>query len=156
MKDGEWFSAQRVYNLSVNGPVWQTSIQSTIFFDFLSIILYNKWTKQFHLTVRKWRCLIHSLVGKPAIFVAEPFLSTVCTWHTSRWIIWPKSYIFLSPKNQRTLFDSLSFLHQRELLVHDTNVLTTQQFCRILVGVASQVSALTFESFSQLLIFLHH
>ena len=47
--------------------------------------------------------------------VAEAFLSTVCIWHTSRWYIWPKSDI-LSPKNQRTLFGSLSYLNQHEIL----------------------------------------
>ena len=89
--------------------------------------------------------LILSL-GKAAIFVAEAFLSTPCTWHTPRWYIWPKSYI-LSPKNQRTLFGSLSCLDQHELIIHDTSVLSTQQFCRILaitLDVVSHLPDLTF------------
>ena len=48
--------------------------------------------------------------------VAEAFLSTTCTWHTSRWYIWLKSYI-LSSKNLRTLFDLLPWFDQHELLV---------------------------------------
>ena len=86
-------------------------------------------------------------------FVAEAFPLTTCTWH-----IGPKIYI-LSPKNQRTLSDSLPCLDQHELLVHDTNVLSTQQFCRILLttlDVASHLPVLTYESFAELLIFLHH
>ena len=73
--------------------------------------------------------LILSL-GKSAIFVAEDSLTATCTWHTSRWYLWQKSYI-MSPKNQRILFGSLSCLDQHELLVHDTNILPTQQFCKI-------------------------
>ena len=63
-------------------------------------------------------------------FVAEDSLTTTCTWHTSRWYLWHKSYI-MSPKNQRILFGSLSCLDQHELLVHDTNILPIQQFCKI-------------------------
>ena len=59
-------------------------------------------------------------------FVAEVFLSTACTWHTSRWYSWPRSYI-LSSQNLRTLFGLLSCLDQHELIVHDTSVLPTQK-----------------------------
>ena len=88
------------------------------------------------------------------LFVAEAFHTTACTWDTSRWYIWPKSYIL------KTLIGSLLHLDQYELLVHDTSVLTTQQFCRILataLGVTFHLQVLTFESFPQLLvIFLNH
>ena len=99
-----------------------------------------------------------SLLANLPFFVAEAFLLTDCIWHTSRWFIWPKSYILLS-KIQKILFCSLSCLDQRELLVHDTSILPIQQFCRILpttLDVASHLPVLTFKSFPQLLIFLHH
>ena len=62
--------------------------------------LHKKWTKQVHPIACKCWFLIHSLLEKMDHFpVAAAFLSTACTWHTSRWYIWPKSHI-LSPKSR--------------------------------------------------------
>ena len=53
----------------MSGPNWQTSIQSTISFDFLPTILHKKWTKQVHPLVCKWWFLTHSALGQICRFL---------------------------------------------------------------------------------------
>ena len=81
-----------------------------------------------------------------ASYLLTSFWASSRWYNTSRWYNWPNSYI-LSPKNLRTLFGSLLCLDQSKLLVNDTSVLPTQQFCRIMAttpGVASNLPLLTF------------
>ena len=64
-----------------------------------------------------------------------------------------------SPKNQGLISFIAMPLDEHELLVSDTSILPTQQFCWIFTtaqGVASHLPVLTCESFLQLLIFLNH
>ena len=56
-------------NESVLREYTTSSMQSTISFNFLLAILYNKWTKQVNPAVWKWWFLTHSLLGQICHFL---------------------------------------------------------------------------------------
>ena len=129
--------------------------------------LTNLFKLMINESVQRWAKQVHSQYVNG---VSSPMLSfgksaVFCCWslslnclHLTHFKMIHEKVKSCHLKNKRALFGSLSSFNQHGLLAHDPCALSTLQFCRILAStmdVAFHLPEVIFESFPQLLIFLH-